>query len=119
MKKLLVLALILPLALWAFPGPAQAGDNGTDLLAGMVIGLGAGLLFSSPVVVQAPPPVVYYYFPPPVVYQAPPVVYHVPTVVYQSPPIVYRYQSPPQVVYYGYGQKYSKKKFKHYKYDDD
>jgi hypothetical protein len=105
MKKLLVGALILPVALLGAARPAKAGSQAGAILAGVAVGVGAVLILdallprpvvAAPVVVAAPPPpppVVY--APPPVVYAPPPVVY-VPAPVYAPPRVVY---APPPVVY--------------------
>jgi hypothetical protein len=100
MKKMLVAALILPVALLGAARPARASDKAAAIFAGVAAGVGAALIFDAlvphpvvvtpaPVVVQAPPPVVYQ--PAPVVVQAPP------PVVYQPAPVVV--QAPPPVVY--------------------
>jgi len=93
MKKMLVAALILPVALLGAARPAKASDKAAAIFAGVAAGVGAALIFDAlvprpvvaapaPVVVQAPPPVVYQ--PAPVIVQAPP------TVVYQPAPVVYQ-----------------------------
>ena len=92
MKKMLVAALILPVALLGAARPARASDKAAAIFAGVAAGVGAALIFDAlvphpvvvtpaPVVVQAPPPVVYQ--PAPVVVQAPP------PVVYQPAPVIY------------------------------
>ena len=112
MKKLLVAALIVPMALLGAARPAKAGNKAGIFLGGLMAGIGAALVIdalTSPPVVAAPAPVVYqpapvivpapppvYQAPPPVVYAPPPVVYAPPPVVYTPTPVVY---VPPPVVY--------------------
>ena len=85
MKKMLIAALILPVALLGAARPARAGSNtAVAVLAGVAVGVGAAVILdaliprpvvAAPVVVYPPPPppVVYQPAPPPVVYQAAPV----------------------------------------------
>src|SRR5262245_8100529 len=118
MKKMLIAALILPVALLGAARPARAGSNtAAAVLAGVAVGVGAAVILDAliprsvvaapapvvyqppppPVVYQpAPPPVVYQPAPPPVVYQPVPVVVTPPPVVYQPAPVVY--QTPPPVI---------------------
>jgi hypothetical protein len=137
MKKLLVAALIVPVALLSAARPAKAGDKAAAVLAGVAVGIGAAVLLDAiaprPVVagpVYAPAPVVV--TPPPVVYTPPPVVYTPPPVVYTPPPVVYRpapvvYQPVPVIVagprYAPYAHAYhraghGKGHWKHRHYDD-
>jgi hypothetical protein len=107
MKKMLVAALILPVALLGAARPAKASDKAAAIFAGVAAGIGAALIFDAliphpvvaapaPVVVQAPPPVVYQ--PAPVVVQVPPpIVYQPAPVVVQAPPPVI--VTPPPVIY--------------------
>ena len=95
MKKMLVSALILPVALLGAARPAKASDKAAAIFAGVAAGGGAALILdallprpvvAAPVVYQ-PAPVVYQ--PVPVVVQAlPPVIVMPPPVVYQAP-VVY------------------------------
>jgi hypothetical protein len=105
MKKLLVAALIVPVALLGAARPAKAHDKAAAILAGVAVGIGAAVLLDAiaprpvvaapvvyapppaPVIVQTSPLVVY--TPPPVVVTPPPVVYTPPPVVYQPAPVVY------------------------------
>jgi hypothetical protein len=106
MKKLLVAALIVPLALLGAARPAKAGSKAGAILTGVAVGIGAALILdaltpppvvAAPAVVYPPAPVVVH-TPPPVVYQPAPVIYHTPPpVIVTSPPVVY--QTPPTVVY--------------------
>jgi hypothetical protein len=119
MKKMLVAALILPVALLGAARPAKAGSNtAAAVLAGVAVGVGAAVILdaliprpvvAAPPVVYAPPPppppVVYQPAPPPVVYQPmpPPVVYQPAPVIVTPPPVVVRpatvvYQTPPPVI---------------------
>jgi hypothetical protein len=103
MKKMLVAALVLPMALLGAARPAKASDKAAAIFAGVAAGVGAALIFDAlvphpvvaapvyppaPVVVQAPPPVVY--GPPPVVYAPLPVVYQPAPVVVTHPRVVHR-----------------------------
>jgi hypothetical protein len=97
MKKMLVAALVLPVALLGAARPAKASDKAAAIFAGVAVGVGAALIFDALVphpVVAAPPPVVYQ--PAPVVYQAPP------PVIVTSSPVIYRapvvVQAPPRVI---------------------
>jgi len=91
MKKMLVAALILPVALLGAARPAKAGSNtAAAVLAGVAVGVGAAVILDAliprpvvavPPVVYAPPP------PPPVVYQPAP------------PPVVYQPMPPPVIVH--------------------
>ena len=84
MKKMLIAALILPVALLGAARPARAGGNtAAAVLAGVAVGVGAAVILdaliprpvvAAPAVVYPPPPVVYQPAPPPVVYQPAPVV---------------------------------------------
>ena len=105
MRKMLIAALVVPVALLGAARPAKAGDTAAAVLAGVAVGIGAALILDAimprPVVVApvvyapAPPPVVYQ--PAPVVYQPAPVVVEAPRqVVYQPVPIIV---TPPPVVY--------------------
>jgi hypothetical protein len=106
MKKMLVAALIVPVALLGAVRPAKAGDKVAAVLAGVAVGIGAALILDAiaprPVVAA---PVVYQPAPPPVVYQPAPVVYQPAPVIVQTPPPVIItpspvvYQTPPHVVY--------------------
>jgi hypothetical protein len=113
MKKMLVAALILPVALLGAARPARASDKAAAIFAGVAAGVGAALIFDAlvphpvvvtpaPVVVQAPPPVVYQpapvvvQAPPPVVYQPAPVIYPAP-VVYGPAPVIVKH--PRRAVY--------------------
>ena len=118
MKKMLVAALILPVALLGAARPAKAGSNtAAAVLAGVAVGVGAAVILDAliprpvvavPPVVYAPPPpppVVYQPAPPPVVYQPMPrpVVYQPAPVIVTPPPVVVRpaavvYQTPPPVI---------------------
>jgi hypothetical protein len=113
MKKLVVAALIVPLALLGAARPANAGSKAGAILTGVAVGIGAALILDAitsppvaaappvvyqpaPVVVAPPPPVVY--APAPVVYTPPPVVYApAPVVVHQPVPVIVT--PPPRVVY--------------------
>jgi hypothetical protein len=102
MKKMLVAALIVPIALLGAARPAKAGNTAAAVLAGVAVGVGAAVILDALVphpVVAAPPPVVYQPPPPPVVYQPapPPVVYQPVPVIVQTPPTVV--VAPPPVVY--------------------
>jgi hypothetical protein len=107
MKKLVVAALIVPLALLGAARPAKAGSKAGAILTGVAVGIGAALILDAitsppvaaappvvyqpaPVVVAPPPPVVY--APTPVVYTPAPVVVHQPVPVIVTPPprVVYR-----------------------------
>jgi hypothetical protein len=101
MKKVLIAALVVPVALLGAARPAKAGSNtAAAVLAGVAVGVGAAVildaLFPRPVVAvpapvaypPPPPPVVYQPAPPPVVYQPAPVVVAPPPVVYHTPPPV-------------------------------
>lgn len=111
MKKMLIAALVLPVALLGAARPAKAGNTAAAVLAGVAVGVGAAVILDAlvprpvvaapaPVVYQpAPPPVVYAPAPPPVVYAPPPppVVYQpVPVIVQAPPPVIV---TPPPVVY--------------------
>jgi hypothetical protein len=109
MKKTLIAALILPVALLGAARPARAGSNtAAAVLAGVAVGVGAAIILDALIprpVVAAPVPVVYAPAPPPVVYQpAPPaVVYQPAPVVVTPPPVVITpapvvYQTPPPVI---------------------
>jgi hypothetical protein len=100
MKKLVVAALIVPLALLGAARPAKAGSKAGAILTGVAVGIGAALILdaiTSPPVAAAPP-VVYQPVPvvvappPPVVYAPAPVVVHQPVPVIVTPPprVVYR-----------------------------
>ena len=105
MRKMLVVALIVPVALLGAVRPAKAGDKAAAVLAGVAVGVGAALILDAlmprPVVAA---PVVYQPAPPPVVsqpapqciQQAPVIVQAPPPVIVTSPPVVY--QTPPPVV---------------------
>jgi hypothetical protein len=103
MKKLLVAALIVPLALLGAARPAKAGSKAGAILTGVAVGVGAALILDALVprpvvaapVVVAPPPVVY--APLPVVYAPPSVVYTPHPVIVTPPPVVYH--ASPAVVY--------------------
>ena len=75
MKKLLVAALIVPVALLGAVRPAKASDKAAAVLTGVAVGIGAALILDAlaprPVVAA---PVVYAPPPPPVVYQPAPVI---------------------------------------------
>jgi hypothetical protein len=98
MKKMLVAALIVAVALLGAVRPAKAGDKAAAVLAGVAVGVGAALILdalmprpvvAAPVVYQpAPPPVVYQ--PAPVIVQAPPpMIYQVPRpVAYHPAPVI-------------------------------
>jgi hypothetical protein len=96
MKKLLVAALIVPVALFGAVRPAKAGDKAAAVLTGVAVGIGAALILDALVprpvvaapVVYAPAPVVYQ--PAPIIVTPPPVVYAPPPVVYTPAPVVYR-----------------------------
>jgi hypothetical protein len=104
MKKMLIAALILPVALLGTARPARAGGNtAAAVLAGVAVGVGAAVILdaliprpvvAAPAVVYSPPPVVYQPAPPPVVYQPAPVVVTPPPVVITPAPVVYRTPSP-------------------------
>jgi hypothetical protein len=108
MKKMLIAALILPLALLGAARPARAGSNtAAAVLAGVAVGIGAAVILDAlvprPVVAAPavfypppPPPIVYQPAPPPVVYQPAPVVVTPPPVVVMPAAVVYR--TPPPVV---------------------
>lgn len=103
MKKMLIAALILPVALLGAARPARAGSNtAAAVLAGVAVGVGAAVIprpvVAAPVAVYPPPPppVVYQPAPPPVVYQAAPVFVTPPPVVVTPASVVYR--TPPPVV---------------------
>ena len=102
MKKMLIAALILPVALLGAARPAKAGGNtAAAVLAGVAVGVGAAVILDALIprpVVAAPAPVVYQPAPPPVVYQPVPVIYQTPPPVIVTPPPVV-YQTPPVVVY--------------------
>jgi hypothetical protein len=85
MKKLVVAALIVPLALLGAARPAKAGSKAGAILTGVAVGIGAALILdaiTSPPVAAAPPVV---YQPAPVVVAPPP-----PVVVTPPPRVVYR-----------------------------
>jgi hypothetical protein len=96
MKKLLVTALIVPVALLLIVRPAKASDKAAAVLTGVAVGIGAALILDAvaprPVVAA---PVVYAPAPAPVMYQPAPVIVTPPPVVY-APPVVY---TPAPVVY--------------------
>lgn len=96
MKKMLVAALVVTIALLGAARPAKAGNTAAAVLAGVAVGVGAAVILDALVprpVVAAPPPVVYQPAPPPpVVYQPAP-----PPVVYQPAPVIV--QTPPPAVY--------------------
>jgi Chorion family 3 len=99
MKKMLIAALILPVALLGAARPARAGSNtAVAVLAGVAVGVGAAVILDAliPRPVVAAPAVVYPPPPPPVVYQPAPVVVTPPPVVITPAPVVYR--TPPPVV---------------------
>jgi hypothetical protein len=99
MKKMLIVALILPVALLGAARPARAGSNtAAAVLAGVAVGVGAAVILDAllPRPVVAAPAVVYPPPPPPVVYQPPPVIVTLPPVVVTPVPVVYR--PPPPVV---------------------
>jgi hypothetical protein len=113
MKKMLVAALILPVALLGAARPAKANDTAAAVFAGVAAGVGAALILNTlghpvvaapepvyppppPPVMYPPAPVVYAPPPPPVVYQPAPVVYQPAPVIVTPPPVVYR--SAPVVV---------------------
>ena len=101
MKRMLVAALVLPVALLGAARPAKANDTAAAIFAGVAAGVGAALIIDAlvphpvvaapvPVFVQAPPP-------PPVVYQPAPVVVQAPPpIVYQPAPVFV--QAPPPVI---------------------
>jgi hypothetical protein len=98
MKKMLIAALILPVALLGAARPARAGSNtAAAVLAGVAVGVGAAVILDAliprPVVAA---PVVVYPPPPPVVYQAAPVFVTPPPVVVTPAWVVYR--TPPPVL---------------------
>ena len=98
MKKMLIAALILPVALLGTARPARAGSNtAAAVLAGVAVGVGAAVILDAliprPVVAA---PVVVYPPPPPVVYQAAPVFVTPPPVVVTPAWVVYR--TPPPVL---------------------
>ena len=98
MKKMLIAALVLPVALLGAARPARAGSNtAAAVLAGVAVGVGAAVILDAliprPVVAA---PVVVYPPPPPVVYQAAPVFVTPPPVVVTPAWVVYR--TPPPVV---------------------
>jgi hypothetical protein len=99
MRKMLVAALIVPVALLGAVRPAKAGDKAAAVLAGVVVGVGAALILDAlmprPVVAA---PVVYQPAPPPVVYQPAPVLYQPAPIIVQTPPQIV-YQTAPTVVY--------------------
>jgi hypothetical protein len=110
MKKMLIAALIVPIALLGAARPARAGSNtAAAVLAGVAVGVGAAVILDALIprpVVAAPAPVVYAPPPPPVVYQPapPPVVYQPAPVVVMPPPVVVTpapvvYRTPPVVVH--------------------
>ena len=99
MKKMLIAALILPVALLGAARPARAGSNtAAAVLAGVAVGVGAAVILDAliPRPVVAAPVVVYPPPPPPVVYQAAPVFVTPPPVVVTPASVVYR--TPPPVV---------------------
>ena len=95
MKKMLVAALVLPVALLGAARPAKANDTAAAIFAGVAAGVGAALIIDAlvphpvvaapaPVFVQAPPP-------PPIVYQPAPVFVQAPPPVIVTPaPVIYR-----------------------------
>jgi hypothetical protein len=101
MKRLMVLALLLVVAMASLPGPAEAGGSEDAALALGAFAVFNQLirgdtilhdLFGGPrprVVVQPAPPIVY--APPPIVYAPPrPIVYAPPPIFYAPPrPVVY------------------------------
>ena len=98
MKKMLIAALVLPVALLGAARPARAGSNtAAAVLAGVAVGVGAAVILDAliprPVVAA---PVVVYPPPPPVVYQAAPVFVTPPPVVVTPAWVVYR--TPPPVL---------------------
>ncbi|MFI5326416.1 MAG: hypothetical protein ACHQ7H_09305 [Candidatus Rokuibacteriota bacterium] len=99
MRKMLVAALIVPVALLGAVRPAKAGDKAAAVLAGVVVGVGAALILDAlmprPVVAA---PAVYQPAPPPVVYQPAPVLYQPAPIIVQTPPQIV-YQTAPTVVY--------------------
>jgi hypothetical protein len=99
MRKMLVAALIVPVALLGAVRPAKAGDKAAAVLAGVAVGVGAALILDAlmprPVVAA---PVVYQPAPPPVVYQPAPVLYQPAPIIVQTPPQIV-YQTAPTVVY--------------------
>jgi hypothetical protein len=100
MKKMLIAALILPVALLGAARPARAGSNtAAAVLAGVAVGVGAAVILDAllPGPVVAAPAVVYPPPPPPVVYQPPPVIVTPPPVVVTPVPVVV-YRTPPPVV---------------------
>jgi len=102
MKKMLVAALILPVALLGAARPAKASDTAAAIFVGVVAGVGAALLVDALVphpVVAAP-----VYEPAPVVVPPPPVVYQpAPVIVQPPPPVVYQpapvFVTPAPVIY--------------------
>ena len=106
MRKMLVAALIVPVALLGAVRPAKAGNKAAAVLAGVAVGIGAALVLdaiaprpvvATPVVYQPAPPVVVCQ-PSPVVYQPAPVIVQTPPPVIVTPPPVV-YQTPPPGVY--------------------
>jgi hypothetical protein len=99
MKKMLIAALVLPVALLGAARPARAGSNtAAAVLAGVAVGIGAAVILDAliPRPVVAAPAVFYPPPPPPVVYQPAPVVVTPPPVMVMPAPVVYR--TPPPVV---------------------
>jgi hypothetical protein len=107
MKKLLVAALIVPVALLGAVRPAKAGNKAAAILTGVAVGIGAALVLdalaprpvaAAPVVYAPAPAPVVVHAPPPVVVTSPLVVYHVPPpVVYRPAPVIVH--APPRVVH--------------------
>ena len=99
MKKMLIAALVLPVALLGAARPAKANDTAAAIFAGVAAGVGAALIVdalvphpvvAAPVVVQAPPPPPVVYQPAPVVVQAPPPIVYQPAPVVVTPaPVIY------------------------------
>ena len=98
MRKMLIAALVVPVALLGAARPAKAGDTAAAVLAGVAVGIGAALILDAliPRPVVAAPAVFYPPPPPPVVYQPAPVVVTPPPVMVMPAPVVYR--TPPPVV---------------------
>ena len=88
MKKMLIAALVLPVALLGAARPARAGSNtAAAVLAGAAVGVGAAVILDAliPRPGVAAPAVVYPPPPPPVVIMPVPVVYRTP-----APVVVYK-----------------------------
>jgi hypothetical protein len=115
MRKLLMVALIVPVALLGAARPAKASNEIGAVLTGVAVGISAALILdaltppavaAAPAVVYPPAPVVVR-TPPPVVYQPAPVVVYrpAPVIVYTPPPVIVTpapvvYHAPRPVVHY-------------------